>query len=197
MVDVADLDARVAERIRELRAARKLSLEALARRSGVSRSMLSVIERGESSATAVLLGKVATGLGVTLASLFEPGPREAPPSSPLACRAEQPRWRDPESGYQRRNVSPTGQPLPIQIVEVEFPPGARVAFENGRRTALVHQQVWLLEGTMNVSIGAERYRLERGDCLAMTLDTATLFHNPTKKRARYAVVLTSLDGERR
>jgi transcriptional regulator with XRE-family HTH domain len=197
MVDMADLDARLAGRIRELRAARKLSLEALARRSGVSRSMLSVIERGESSATAVLLGKVATGLGVTLASLFEPLPGETRPNSPLSRRAEQPRWRDPESGYQRRNVSPTGQPLPIQIVEVEFPPGARVAFENGRRTALVHQQVWLLEGAMNVSIGAERYRLERGDCLAMTLEAATLFHNPTKKRARYAVVLTSMDGESR
>lgn len=197
MVDSVDLDARVADRIRDLRGARKLSLEALARRSGVSRSMLSVIERGESSATAVLLAKVATGLGVTLAALFEPGSREARPSSPLARRAEQTRWRDPDSGYQRRNVSPTGQDLGAQIVEVEFPPGARVAFENGERTALLHQQVWLLEGRMNVAVGNARYRLERGDCLAMSLDTPTVFHNPTKKRARYAVVLTSSTGDPR
>ncbi len=65
-----DLDQRVARRVRELRAGRGLSLQALAAGSGVSRSMISVIERGEVHATAVVLERLATGLGVTLASLF-------------------------------------------------------------------------------------------------------------------------------
>jgi len=54
----------VAQRVRELRATQGLSLEALADRSGVSRSMISVIERGESSPTAVVLAKLAAGLSV-------------------------------------------------------------------------------------------------------------------------------------
>ena len=66
-----DLNARIAERVRELRAAAGLSLDALAGRSGVSRSMISVVERGESSPTAVVLEKLATGLGVTMAAMFE------------------------------------------------------------------------------------------------------------------------------
>src|SRR4051794_38626061 len=71
MTEATTLDHRIAARARDLRAARGLSLEALAERSGVSRSMISLIERGESSATAVVLERLATGLGVTLAALFD------------------------------------------------------------------------------------------------------------------------------
>ena len=186
-----DLDQRIAARVRDLRASRGLTLEALAERSGVSRSMISLIERGESSPTAVLLERLATGLSVPLASLFD-----APGASrePVARRADQPRWRDPASGYVRRNVSPAGFPTPIQIVEVEFPRGARVAFDTGARDAHVHQQVWVLEGTIDVSVGDTRHGLEKGDCLAFALDRPVTFHNPGGKAARYAVVIVSEPG---
>src|SRR5439155_3189546 len=122
----SDLNQRIAERVRELRAAQGLSLEGLASKSGVSRSMISLIERGESSPTAVVLEKLATGLGVTLASLFDAPAAAQAPSGPVARRDDQPQWRDPASGYRRRNVSPPGLPQPIQIGEVHFPPGGRV-----------------------------------------------------------------------
>ena len=188
----SDLNERIAERVRELRARQGLSLEALATKSGVSRSMISLIERGESSPTAVVLEKLAAGLGVMLASLFDT-PAAAPeaPSGPVARREDQPQWKDPASGYLRRNVSPPGVPQPMQIVEVQFPPGGRVAFETGARDARVYQQVWVLEGAIDVTLGAERHRLRKGDCLAMQLDRPTMFHNPTRKPARYAVVLAS------
>src|SRR3954452_13982588 len=122
MKDAHDLDQRIAARVRELRAARRLSLDALAARSGVSRSMISLIERGESSPTAVVLEKLAGGLGVMLASLFEARADAArAPVGPLSRREDQPWCQDPSSGYRRRNVSPTGVPLPMQIVEVHFP----------------------------------------------------------------------------
>jgi transcriptional regulator with XRE-family HTH domain len=194
----ADLNERIAERVRELRGARGLSLEALAARSGVSRSMISLVERGESSPTAVLLEKLAAGLGVMLASLFDaPAAADDVPSGPVARRDEQPEWRDPASGYVRRNVSPPGVRQPMQIVEVRFPPGARVAFETGARDVHAHQQVWVLEGAIDVTLGAGRYRLRAGDCLAMRLDQPTMFHNPTRKPARYAVVIASEPAARR
>lgn len=187
--EASNLNQRIAQRVRELRTAEGLSLDALATRSSVSRSMISLIERGETSPTAVVLEKLAAGLGVVLASLFD-----APASasiSPVARRDDQPEWRDPASGYRRRNVSPPGLPQPMQIVEVSFPPGARVAFETGARHARVHQQVWLLKGAMNITVGKERHRLREGDCLAMQLDRPTMFHNPTRKPTRYAVVIAS------
>jgi transcriptional regulator with XRE-family HTH domain len=183
------LNDRIAQRVRDLRATRALSLDALATHCGVSRSMISLIERGESSPTAVLLEKLATGLNVSLASLFD-----APQASkePVARLADQPPWRDPHSGYVRRNVSPGGFTSPIQIVEVSFPPKARVAYETGAREPEIHQQVWVLEGAIEVTVGDDQHRLAAGDCLAMRLDRPVSYHNPTRKTARYAVVIASM-----
>ena len=193
-----DLSRRIAERVRELRVAHGFSLDALAGKSGVSRSMISLVERGESSPTAVVLEKLAAGLGVTLASLFDaPAAAAQARSGPVARRNEQPRWQDPASGYVRRNVSPPGVPQPMQIVEVHFPPGGRVAFETGVRDVRVHQQVWVLDGAIDITLGAVRHRLREGDCLAMQLDRPTMFHNPTRKPARYAVVIASETNGRR
>jgi transcriptional regulator with XRE-family HTH domain len=183
-----DLNQRIARRARDLRAARGLTLDALAERSGVSRSMISLIERGESSPTAVLLERLAAGLNVPLASLFDTPSATA---HPVARRADQTRWRDPASGYVRRNVSPGGFPSPIRIVEVEFPRGARVAFDTGARDPRVHQQVWVLEGSIDVTVGEDRHELRRGDCLAFALDRPVTFHNRSSKAARYAVVIAS------
>ncbi len=161
MEDSSDsVNERIAAALRALRAERGLSLDALAGACGVSRSALSLIERAASSPTAVVLDKIAAGLGVALSTLFVGPPHEA--ASPLARRDEQPVWRDPESGYQRRSVSPSGGGTPIHIVEVTFPAGARVAYETSeRRTS--HQQVW----------------------------RPAMFHNPTAKDAHYVVVFVS------
>ena len=185
------VNAQIATRVRELRAKRVMSLDALAERSGVSRSMISLIERGETSATAVLLEKLAAGLNTTLAALFEPS---ASPAGPLSRKADQAVWRDPGSGYVRRNVSPGGHQTPIQIVEVVFPPGAYVAYESGGRQPVVHHQVWVLDGAIDVMVGDERHALNTGDCLAFVLDRPTAYRNRTRKPARYAVVIVAGAG---
>jgi transcriptional regulator with XRE-family HTH domain len=188
----SDLNQRIADRVSELRSAQSLSLDALATKSGVSRSMISLIERGESSPTAAVLEKLAAGLGVMLASLFDtPAAGVQGPSGPVARRDDQPQWQDPASGYRRRNVSPPGVPQPMQIVEVHFPPHGRVAFETGARDTRVYQQVWVLEGAIDITLGTERHKLREGDCLAMQLDRPTMFYNPMRKPARYAVVIAS------
>jgi transcriptional regulator with XRE-family HTH domain len=187
-----DLQTRIAQRVGELRAAQGLSLDTLAASSGVSRSMISQIERGQSSPTAVVLERLATGLGVALVALFDaPQAADTATPQPVARVADQPPWRDPQSGYVRRNVSPSGFASPIQIVEVVFPPRARVTYETSVRVPRVHQQVWVLEGRMQVSVGDVLHTLGAGDCLAMVLDQVTSFHNPTRSAARYAVVVAS------
>ena len=181
-----DINQRIARRVATLRSHCGVSLEALAQRSGVSRSTISLIERGQTSATAVVLEKLATGLGVAMATLFEAA-RAAP--GPLMRCAEQPEWRDPASGYLRRNVSPPDVVSPVRIVEVEFPPGRSVILEGASPSAVIDQQVWLLDGAMEVTQGGQTHRLEIGDCLAMRLDGPIEYRNPTRHPARYAVVL--------
>lgn len=187
-----DLNDRIGRRLRELRAAHDLSLDALAERSGVSRSNISLIERGESSPTAVVLDKLTAALGVPLASLFQES-KDSPDPSPLARHADQAEWRDPATGYVRRQLSPAA-PSPLQLVEVHFPAGARVALETGPRAGDVHQQVWLLEGRMDLHVGDERWSLHPGDCLGMRLQQPIVFHNPGRTPARYLVALATLPG---
>jgi len=188
VVEVEDINLRIARRVAALRASRGLSLDQLAAASGVSRSTISLIERGETSATAVVLEKVAAGLGLALAALFETE-RAAP--GPLMRRAEQTQWRDPASGYLRRNVSPPDHPSPMRIVEVEFPAGKRVVLEGAAGDVAIQQQVWLLDGAMELTHAGQTWRLEAGDCLAMRLDGPVQFRNPTRKPARYAVVIAT------
>jgi transcriptional regulator with XRE-family HTH domain len=166
-----------------------LTLDGLAERTGVSRSMVSLIERGETSPTAVILDKLAAGLGVTLASLF--AEQECAKASPLARRADQRTWCDPESGYLRRNLSPPGFPSPIELVEVILPPGARVAYDTGPRSVGVSQQVWMIEGEIDLAVGDETHHLATGDCLSMRVDQPTIFRNPAGQPARYVVALAT------
>ena len=183
-----DLNSRIAQRVRTLRGELGMTLDALAATCDVSRSMISLVERGESSPTAVVLEKIATGLGVPLASLFDD---TSAPASPVSHRADRTPWRDPDSGYVRRNISPGNFPSPIQIVEVFLPGGARVAYETGARDARIHQQIWVRQGNIEVTIGATTHRLVPDDCLAMQLNEPTAFRNPTRKSARYIVVLAT------
>jgi transcriptional regulator with XRE-family HTH domain len=148
--------------------------------------MLSRIERGESSPTAQLLNRVCAGLGVTLSTLFASATEAA---SPLRRRREQLPWTDPGSGYARRAVSPLGTVAGAEIIEVEFPPGASVAFESSRLSG-VDQHVWILDGVMEITVGDETCRLEAGDCLYMRLDQAIGFRNPLGRAARYVVVIS-------
>jgi transcriptional regulator with XRE-family HTH domain len=187
---VPGLDERIAARVRELRAAHELSLQALAIRSGVSRSLISLIERAECSPTAVVLEKLATALGVVLASLFDARP-ERSRNEPVSRRAAQSEWQDPASGYVRRNLSPAWMPQPMRLVEVEFPAGARVAFECAPQERCVYQQVWVLDGAIQVTVGSNSHELRKGDCMANVLDRPIMFYNPTHKTTRYLVVLTA------
>jgi transcriptional regulator with XRE-family HTH domain len=183
-----DINERIATRVRTLRAASSLSLAALAQRSAVSRSMLSLVERGETSPTAVVLEKIATALGTTLASLFDDASAGAGPVSRAADRTS---WKDPQSGYVRRNISPPNFPSPIRIVEVTFPAGARVSYETGARESAVAQQIWIRDGALEVTVGKVTHKLSKDDCLAMQLDAPVTFRNRTRRAAHYVVVLAS------
>src|SRR6185437_12563800 len=157
----AGIDLRIATRVAALRAQAGLTLEALAAKSGVSRSMISLVERGESSATAVVLEKIATGLGVSLATLFEDA--GAPPNA-LSRSSDRTPWRDPQSGYIRCNISPANYPSPLQIVQVTLPAGAVVAYETGARENDLHQQIWVRAGALEVTVGTVTRRLAADDC---------------------------------
>ena len=145
-----DVNHRLAERLKQARSARGWTLEQFAEASGVSRAMISKIERAEVSPTAAVLARLAAGLGTSMASLF-PAPRSAPDR--LSRWDDQSAWQDPASGYIRRNVSPAG--AAAEIVYVTFPAGGRVVFDTYTAPHDIEQQVWVLEGEIEMGIGRE------------------------------------------
>lgn len=185
-----DIDALLASRVRELRRSQQLTLEQLADLSGVSRSTISLIERQETSPTAAVLNKLADAFGVPLAALLAADAAGAAPS-PLARRADQAVWTDPASGYVRRHLSPLGVASPMELVEVEFPAGETVVFDSPVRRVGIWQQLWLLDGAMDIGLGGQTWSLATGDCLAMELGARIRFHNPGQKPARYVLALAS------
>jgi mannose-6-phosphate isomerase-like protein (cupin superfamily) len=91
----------------------------------------------------------------------------------------------------RRNISPANFPSPLEIVEVTMPAGGRVAYETGARDVSLHQQIWVREGSIEVTVGDVTHRLAEDDCLAMRLDAPTVFRNRTRKAACYVVVIAT------
>jgi mannose-6-phosphate isomerase-like protein (cupin superfamily) len=93
-------------------------------------------------------------------------------------------------------LSPPQFDSPLDLIEVSFPAGARVAYAatHGRD---LHQQIWIVSGAMNVEIGDELFSLNTGDCLATKVGKPIVYTNPHKKEARYLVALTALRGAQR
>lgn len=184
---VLALESAMGDRLKTLRMAGGMTLDDLARTSGVSRAMISRIERAEVSPTAALLARLCSALGLSLSAFFESAAQHQ--ASPLARLADQPVWRDPDSFYRRRSVSPSGTGSRVDVVEVEFPPGARVHFAPQPVGIGMTQHVWLFEGALEMTVGETVHRLAPGDCLYMAIGDVHAFHNPGETPARYAVII--------
>jgi transcriptional regulator with XRE-family HTH domain len=179
-----DPTPRVAARLREQRRMRSWSLDEMAARSGVSKAMLSRIERGEASPTAALLGKISGALGMTLSTLLADATGAA---GRLVRAAEQSIWSDPETGYTRKQLSPLSD-MPMHLVEVCLPGGAKVRFP-ASAYAFIRQVIWVISGVLEFSEGAVTHRLSAGDCLSLGEASDCVFHNPLRGECRYLVAI--------
>jgi transcriptional regulator with XRE-family HTH domain len=179
------IERRIAQRLARLRAERGWSLEALAERTGISRATLSRLERSELSPTASMLGKLCTVYGWTLSRLMAEA-ETRPPN--LVSAAEQPEWKDPESGYRRRVVSPPAPGLRGELVEVRMPAGASVSFDASPIAGLEHH-LWMLEGSLSLEVEGSLFRLRAGDCLRYVLAGPTRFQSTGKREARYVIAM--------
>ena len=180
----AALDLRLAQRLAALRTEHGQSLDDLASRSGISRATLSRIERGISSPSANLLGKLCAVFGISMSRLLA---EVEPLTTGLIRHAAQERWIDPAAGFVRRTVSPPARDFHIELVEITLPVGAHVHFD----APTIHgteQHLWLLEGVLDIHLDACLYHLQAGDCLRFHMHGAAHFHCPGPDVARYAAV---------
>jgi transcriptional regulator with XRE-family HTH domain len=175
----------IAARIRVERDIRSWSLAELAARSGVSKAMISKVERCEASPTASVLGRLSGAFGLPLSVLLAMAEREG---DRLARRSDQPVWIDPETGYSRRTLSPAngGQ---LELIEVVLPAGVRVPYP-ASAFSFQHQQIHVLEGELDFVEGRKSHKLSAGDCLQLGAPEDCVFVNGSDRATRYLVALT-------
>jgi transcriptional regulator with XRE-family HTH domain len=195
MSNIVDpLVGQIAARVRTERERRRWTLARLADVSGVSQAMISRIERGESSPTAVVLGKLSAAFQLSIASLLTPaeGTQDDPQDDAQSVagvrrRTDTAEWRDPGTGYRRRQI--TGPHFPAEVAEIRLPAGARVPYP-AAAFAFVRQVVWVLDGHLTFQDGDTVHELDAGDTIELGEPTERVFANTTDAECRYAVVLT-------
>jgi transcriptional regulator with XRE-family HTH domain len=186
MVESNDREASLAGNLRTERESRGWTLAELSARSGVSRAMLSKIERCEASPTAALLGRLSAAFGLTMSQLF--AQIENQPSGQVARADQQPVWQDPATGFLRRSLSPPG-PVPLELVWGEMPPGAEIAYPAASLAFIADQQLVVISGELTIVLGATRHPLAAGDCLRFGAPKDVTFRNDGAARCRYVVAL--------
>jgi transcriptional regulator with XRE-family HTH domain len=179
-----DPTPRLAAGLRMEREARGWSLAELAQRSGVSKAMISKVERGEASPTAALLGRLSGAFGLSLSTLIARA--ELRPGRLLRA-ADQPTWRDPATGYVRRHLSP-GSDLPLDLVHVELPAGASVSFPASSYTFLRHV-IWVISGRLDFVEGGTVHEMGPGDCLELGPPADCTYRAPGPEPATYLVAV--------
>ena len=178
---------RLGGRVRELRRGRGLTLEELARQSGVSRAMISKLERGEKNPTLVVAAKLAEGLGVTLSRLA--GIEERREIS-VVPRERRMAMRDPETGFERQLLSPTFVGRGVEFIWNEIPEGSTSGeFPPLRRG--VEEHIVVERGSLRAILGGEEYLLREGDALYFEADVTHRFDNAGEGECSYYLVISS------
>ena len=178
-------EGRLVRRLAVLREERALSLEELATRSGISRATLSRLERGETSPTAEMLGKLCSVYGMPMSRLIAEV-EQAPVQ--LIRRGEQAEWHDPATGFVRRMVSPPAPGFAAEMIEGRLPPGAVIDYAQPPVRGL-EQHMWMLSGVLDYTIDGVTHRLHKGDCLRFHLFGATRFSCPGPHEAHYLIAI--------
>jgi transcriptional regulator with XRE-family HTH domain len=182
-VGAAELGRRVAENLRDRRKARGMSLDDLARASGVSRAALSQIETCKSNPTVGVLWKIAVGLAVPFAELIG-----APRSGAVVLRrADSQILRSSDGKFESRPLAPAGASPLVELYELRV--SARSTHRSEPHAPGTHEMIVVLSGGLRMHVDDETYELGAGDSIAFAADRPHAYENPAGSEARYHNVI--------
>lgn len=174
-------------RLRSLRHDHKLSLDGLAKMSGVSRATISKIELGQTTPGTSTLSKLTEALGTSFAMLVSP---ESSGEIVVLKAAEQPTMRDEESGFNRRCIAPILPSRGLDWVLNELPAGASTGTFMPHRPG-VEEYLYVLSGTLQASLGEQQHVLETGDALYFEAHVPHRFTAGGRSACRYMLIINN------
>lgn len=183
MVEALDMTV-LGHRIRGERRRRDLTLAQLADASGVSRSMLSEVERGRRVPTVLVLDRIATGLRTSVARLL----RDEQPSRTVLLRHDEQTVARDASGWERRVLSPVLPGVEFEFMRTTIGPGVDAGVfqphDAGAREYLAVEA-----GTLRLSLDGDERELHRGDSIFYPGDRHHGFANPGTEPCVYYLAM--------
>jgi transcriptional regulator with XRE-family HTH domain len=178
---------KIGSRVRELRRSKGFTLEVLAERSGVSRAMISKIERGEKNPTLVVAAKIAEGFGITLSQLVGIEERREVIVVPKERRMV---MRDPATGFERQLLSPTFGRKGVEFIRNMVPEGSTSGEFPPHKRGVV-EYIVVERGSLKAILAEEEYLLEEGDAIYFEADVPHRFENAGDGECSYYLVIDS------
>jgi len=178
----------IGQAIRVRRHVRGLTLEALAVGSGVSRAMVSDIERGVKNPTIKVISQIAAALDLSVSDLLEERPPEAPQGLSLVRAGERRVLVDPQSGVERHVLAPAFQRHGIEVLWYTIPPG-RSTGTFPPHQAGVEEHITVVHGRLHAFLEGREVTLEAGDSLAFRADLTHEFRNPDADPCHYFLII--------
>lgn len=180
----------LAQKIRQERKNRDWSIAELSLLSGVSKAMISKIERAETSPTAVLLGRLSGAFGITISNLLA-NTETGNANNRIVRHADQKIWQDPETGYTRRALTPPG--ADPEMISVELPAGASVSYPASSYSFVRGHGIWVTSGQLNITEGKNIAELKKGDCFMFDLSHVCerIYTNPSSSKSTHYMVTLS------
>lgn len=176
----------VGERIQQLRQAQRLSLDDLSRRAGVSKSMLSQIERNQANPTVAVVWRLANALEVSMPELLGSPATAAPPIVTVAAHAT-PSLRTPDQRCELRILGPIDMAGHFEWYELIVQPGG--ALESQPHEPGSREHLSVLSGTLEVVSGEASQKLKAGETARYAVDVGHAIRNPAKSVATALLVV--------
>lgn len=177
-------DQALANHLENVRHKLGLSLNEVSELSSVSRATLSRIERGQTSPTASVLGRLCSVYAMSMSSLLMAVETDSPRHTVFKNAKK---WRDPETGYTRIALSPPTEQYAAQVSLGALPTGAIIEYDKPPMEGL-EQHIVLLEGQLTLTFDGQTYLLKPKDCLALKLHGSSCFQNMGDTVAEYLII---------
>jgi transcriptional regulator with XRE-family HTH domain len=171
----------VGQALAELRERHGLSLDELSRRAGVSKSMLSPIERAQANPTVAVVWRLANALGVSIGDLLNGSVRAEPPAIELVPAHATPALGQAEQGAHLRILGPIDLAGRFEWYELSLAPGGALvsqAHEPGSR-----EHLSVITGSIEVTAGPAVQRVKPGETARYAADQPHALRNPGRSAA--------------
>lgn len=173
----------VSENVRRLREEKRLTLDEAARLTGVSRSMLAQIEKGDVNPTISVVWKIANGYKVSFTSLVE-----AARERPVLIRGADTAVLEEDGGrYRNYPVFPFDEERGFETYRISILPGGHL--EAQPHLPGSEEYVTVFTGAVEIGLTGERCLLQAGDSLRFPADQIHSYHNPGEEEAQLSMLI--------